>query len=80
MTSRRHRPQYQPATDWILGVALSGTLAQADQPYGGSLAFGTASRLGLPSHTPSRERPRLCNARLGLVQLPPASGCLQWAP
>ena len=66
--------------DWIPGVALRGTLAQTDRPYGGSLAFGAALRLGLPSHTPSRERPRLGNASLDLVQLPLASGCLQQTP
>jgi len=41
---------------WISGVAMGGTLAQTGQPYGASLAFGAAVRLGLPSHTPSRER------------------------
>ena len=66
--------------DWMPGVALEGTLAQADRPYRGSLAFGAAVRLGLPSHTPSRERPRLCNASQGVVQLPLASGCLQQGP
>jgi hypothetical protein len=56
------------------GVELSGTIAQADRPYGGSLAFGTASRLGTPFHTPSRKRSRLRNASPALVQLPAASG------
>ena len=42
--------------DWILGFAFRGTLTQTGQPYGASLSFGTAVNLGLPSHTPSRER------------------------
>ena len=45
--------------DWISGVALPSTLTQTGRPYGASLAFGAAVRLGLPSHTPSRERPQL---------------------
>jgi len=73
-------PPTPSCRDWIPGVALRRTLAQAGRPYGGSLSFGAAVRLGLPSHTPSRERSRLCNASLDLVQLPPASGCLQQAP
>src|SRR3972149_4616334 len=61
---------------WISGVVSTGTLAQTGQPYGASLAFGAAVRLGLPSHTPSRERPLLSKASFALVQLPPAHGCL----
>jgi hypothetical protein len=49
-----HTPSCQ---GWISGVALRHTLAQAGRPYEGLLAFGAAVRLGLPSHTPSRERP-----------------------
>ena len=47
-------PPLPSCHDWIPGVALEGTLAQTDLPYGGSLAFGAAVHLGLPSHTPSR--------------------------
>ena len=47
----------------------------------GSLAFGAAVRIQLPSHTPSRERRRLSiTANLHLVQLPSTRGCLRQAP
>jgi hypothetical protein len=42
--------------DWMPSVAMSGTLARAGQPCGDPLSVGTASHLGLPSHTPSREK------------------------
>ena len=73
-------PPLQPFLGWISGVTLTGTLAQSGLPYGGSLSFETAIRLGLPSHTPSRERVRLSFASRSLVQLPPASGYLQQVP
>ena len=66
--------------DWISGVALLSTLTQTGRPYGASLAFGAAVRLGLPSHTPSRERSPLYKASFVLVRLPPAHGYLQWVP
>ena len=66
--------------DWIPGVALRGTLAQTDRPYGGLLAFGAAVRLGLPSHTPSRQRPWVCYASLDLVQLSPTNGLTPTGP
>ena len=40
-----------------IGRRVAGTLAQTGRPYGASLAFGAAVRLGLPSHTPSRLQP-----------------------
>ena len=47
----------------------------------GSLAFGAAVRIQLPSHTPSRERRRLSiTANLHLVQLPSTRGYLRQAP
>ena len=46
----------------------------------GSLMFGTAVRLGLPSHTASRRRCWLASCHLHLVPLPPTRGCLRQAP
>jgi hypothetical protein len=51
------------------GVALSGTLAQTGRPYGLHLR-SCCGKPRLPSHTPSRERPRLSKASVVLVQLP----------
>ena len=49
-------PSLLPGHDRISGVVLARTLAQARQPRKGSLAFGSAIRFQLPSHTPSRGR------------------------
>ena len=47
----------------------------------GSLSFGAAVCLQLPSHTPSRERRCLSiTVNLYLVQLPSTRGCLRQAP